>query len=140
VEVVSWENIANRPFAQRVDVPLPSVPGITWQLSQRENRVGIVERHSANSPGINALKVDLVSKVQPVRIVRRFDEAAGLVSHTFEFHPSDAAQLGLTEKPQIRFTTRKQIHADSYRLDEAVLLEIGEASDVIPPNPRLMAP
>ncbi len=139
-EVVAWEDIANRPFAQRVDVPIPGVPGITWQLSQRGNRVGIVERHSVNSPGINALKVDLFSRAKPVRIVRRFDEKAGLVSHSFEFQPADVEQFGVGDKPQIRFTTRTEIHADSYRLDEAVLIEIGEASDVIQPHPVLMAP
>lgn len=139
-EAVAWDNIINGPLQKRMEMPLPAVPGVTWQLSQHGNRVGIVERHSANSPGINAVKVDLLSRVLPVRITRRFDEATGLVSHLYEFRPSDIEQFGSADKPQIQFTTRKQIHAEAHRMDEAMLIEIGEASDVILPNPVLMAP
>lgn len=140
MEIVAWENIASGPFHKRVDMPFALVPGITWQLNPRGNRVAIVERHSANSPGINALKVDLLTKARPIRITRRFDEKSGLVSHLYEYDPSDIEHFGTSDKPQIQFRTRKQIHAEAHRMDDPLLLEIGEASDVILPNALLMAP
>jgi hypothetical protein len=133
------EQIANRPPHTAASLPLPGYSDVRFPVRTRmgdDYRVDVVERHTDDSPGTYSLKLELADGPLPRQIVRRFDPAHDLVTHTFVFDQDEARQVaGAT----LQLTTRAACHRDAWRLNAPLLVDVSGAGDVIqlPTGPRV---
>jgi hypothetical protein len=131
-KVLSLAEALQPPEAGK-DYTVDGQPGIRIQVHARRGsnpgdpyRVGVIERHSADSPGIDALKVELNPPAD--RVLHRFDAEHGLVTHIFYLGHADEAILATAE---LRFTTRDEIQRGAWQLEEPLVIDVSAAGDVI---------
>ena len=116
---------------------LAEAPGISYGLSVRRGdpcQALLIERHSVDSPGIAAMKVEFRSDaIVPARVTHRFDSANRWATHRFQFRPfsRDVGKLG-----EIRLTSRQALMQGAWSLPESILVDVTEATDVLEPRPE----
>lgn len=116
-------------------IAIPQLPGVSYQIRQQigdEFQVGVVERHSVDSGGVDQVKVGLNCAVQPLRIVHRFDHHNRLVLHTFYFRKADAE---LAAKGTVRFWSRADLQKGAWRLEIPAVIDIASPGELIDSSP-----
>ena len=116
------------------DVALEGVPGVSYRVNVQEGdslQIHLTERHSADSLGLDAVKVDLETSVTPSRILYRLDAVNRVATQYFQFSEriDEVLQTG-----KIRFTTRTSAQAGAWRSVDAVVVDVTESSDVHEPK------
>jgi Mg-chelatase subunit ChlD len=123
-KVVPLAEVADRVPERAGGHRLECVPGLHYQVRTRGGlqaddpwRVSILERHGPESPGTDAVKVDLWPRAD--RVVHQFDAENRLVMHSFFFDLPEDASLPACE---IHFTTREALRMDAWETLEPLVL------------------
>jgi hypothetical protein len=111
---------------------VPGLDGVSAQLrvrmprsSDEPTRLSLVERHEPNSPGLGALKVELVPP--PVSVSHRWDRENGLVVHLFEL----SADASTIDDYQLQLTRFDHLAAEAWTSREPVTVEIGASDNLL---------
>lgn len=111
---------------------IPGVDGVSAQLrvrmprsSSERTRLSLVERHEPGSPGLGALKVELVPP--PVRVSHRWDRENGLVVHLFEL----SADASTIDDYRLQLTRFDHLAAEAWQSREPVTVEIGASDNLL---------
>ncbi|MDZ4779694.1 MAG: vWA domain-containing protein [Planctomycetia bacterium] len=88
-------------------------------------KVSLVERHAADSPGLGALKVQMVPP--PLRVTHRWDEQHGLVVHVFEL---DTRARGL-DGYQLHLTRFEKLANEAWHSREPLTIDIGASDNLL---------
>lgn len=131
--VLDVRAIANQPPPSGDGFVYPQMPGVSLQVrtlrvadAQTPLRVVVIERHHEESRGVDALRLEMSPR--PVRVERQFDPANGVVLHTFHYTGSDVREL---DAHQLEFTARASVHADAWRLEETILVNVADKNDLL---------
>lgn len=113
---------------------VPGANGIELQLRVRTprtagepTRISLVERHSANSADLGALKASIVPP--PARVSHRWDAEHGLVVHLFEL---DTAARPL-DSYQLQITRFEKLATDAWHAQAPLTIDIGASDDLLLP-------
>jgi len=130
-------NLGDAANQQGTTHRVPGLEGVTAQLRVRlprstsePTRISLVERHSAGSPGLGAMKAQLVPP--PVRVSHRWDRENGLVVHLFEL----SADASTIDDYQLQLTRFDHLAAESWYAREPLTIEIGASDNLLRLEPK----
>lgn len=111
---------------------VPELDAVECQLRVRlpgasgePTRVSLVERHTAESPGLGALRVQMTPP--PVNVTHRWDEEHGLIVHLFELD----ADVRTLERYQLQLTRFEKLSAEAWHAREPLTVEIGASDNLL---------
>jgi len=145
-------SVLSRPIAQVEkqvggdDESVPGVQGIRFRVAVVSadaqdglTELRITEQHSAASPGIDALRIQLNAPVDllPQRIERQSDATAGVVVHSMFFPRDRWLRLKGDPRGKLEITTREATRDGALRAenDRAATVDVTLSSDTLPIQP-----
>jgi Mg-chelatase subunit ChlD len=131
VQTISWRDVLNSPTTYRGFQPVRGVPGVQLSVessaeSNGSYRIYLVERHSPQSPGIDAVRIHLEtpSEALPVRVTHQFDSKNRIAMHSYFFSPDQRELVDRSELSKIQIAAAEDVKASALQLAEGTNLEV----------------
>jgi hypothetical protein len=132
---VPLAEVADRVPAEGAGYDVPGIAGVTYQARTAGGAgqallVGLVERHDAASPGIDAMRVEL--SPPPDQAIHQFDPRNRVVLHAFTYErPAGDLKSNL----QVRFTSKTAAHSGADHLSQPVVVDVSDRADLLEITP-----
>jgi hypothetical protein len=121
----------NSPTTYRGFQPVRGVPGVLLSVessveSDGNYRIYLVERHTSQSPGIDAVRIHLETpaEIVPIRVSHQFDSKNRIAMHSYFFSPDQRDLVDRSELCQIRIASANDVKASALQLAEGTDLEV----------------
>jgi hypothetical protein len=131
VQTISWRDVVSSPTSFRGFQPVRGVPGVQLSIessveSDGNYRIYLVERHSSQSAGVDAIRIHLDTgpEIVPVRVSHQFDSKIPIAMHSYFFSPDQRDEVDRSELCKIEIAAAKDVKQNALQLAEGTYLEV----------------